>query len=39
MSELNTLLRGLHNLGLGAWFGGSLAGAVAINGAAADAAA
>ena len=36
MSERNTLVRGLHDLGLGAWFGGSLAGAVAVNGAAAD---
>lgn len=36
MSERNTLVRSLHDLGLGAWFGGSLAGAVAVNGAAAD---
>jgi hypothetical protein len=36
MSERNTLVRNLHDLGLGAWFGGSLAGAVAVNGAAAD---
>ena len=36
MSERNTLARSLHDLGLGAWFGGSLAGAVAVNGAAAD---
>jgi hypothetical protein len=36
MSECNTLVRSLHDLGLAAWFGGSLAGAVAINGAAAD---
>ena len=36
MSERNTLVRSLHDLGLAAWFGGSLAGAVAINGAAAD---
>ena len=36
MSERNTLVRSLHDLGLGAWFGGSLAGAVDINGAAAD---
>lgn len=36
MSERNTVIRSLHDLGLGAWFGGSLAGAVGINGAAAD---
>ena len=36
MSERNTLVRSLHDLGLAAWFGGSLAGAVALNGAAAD---
>ena len=36
MSERNTLVRSLHDLGLGAWFGGSLAGAVGINGASAD---
>jgi hypothetical protein len=36
MSERNTLVRSLHDLGLAAWFGGSLAGAVAVNGAAAD---
>ena len=36
MSERNTLVRGMHDLGLAAWFGGSLAGAVAVNGAAAD---
>lgn len=36
MSERNIIVRGLHDLGLGAWFGGSLAGAVAVNGAAAD---
>jgi hypothetical protein len=36
MSERNTLVRSLHDLGLGAWFGGSLAGAVGINGAAAE---
>jgi hypothetical protein len=36
MSERNTLVRSLHDLGLSAWFGGSLAGAVAVNGAAAD---
>ena len=36
MSERNTLIRSLHDLGLAAWFGGSLAGAVGFNGAAAD---
>ena len=36
MSERNTVVRSLHDLGLAAWFGGSLAGAVGINGAAAD---
>jgi hypothetical protein len=32
----NVVVRSLHDLGLAAWFGGSLAGAVAVNGAAAD---
>lgn len=36
MSERNTLVRSLHDVGLAAWFGGTLAGAVGINGAAAD---
>ncbi len=36
MSERNTLVRSMHDVGLAAWFGGSLAGAVAVNGAAAD---
>ncbi len=36
MSQRNTVVRSLHDLGLGVWFGGSLAGAVAVNGAAAD---
>jgi hypothetical protein len=36
MSERNTLVRSLNDLGLAAWFGGTLAGAVGINGAAAD---
>jgi hypothetical protein len=36
MSARNTVIRSLHDLGLAAWFGGSLAGAVGINGAAAD---
>ncbi|MEV7579052.1 hypothetical protein ACIRUY_29730 [Streptomyces erythrochromogenes] len=34
MSERNTVLRSLHDVGLAAWFGGSLMGAVALNGAA-----
>ncbi|NYE44523.1 hypothetical protein [Streptomyces fulvorobeus] len=34
MSERNTVLRSMHDLGLAAWFGGSLMGAVALNGAA-----
>ena len=34
MSDRNTLVRSLHDLGLAAWFGGSLAAAVAVNGAA-----
>ncbi|GGZ83061.1 hypothetical protein ACFOOM_22965 [Streptomyces echinoruber] len=33
MSERNTVLRSLHDLGLAAWFGGSLMGAVGLNGA------
>jgi hypothetical protein len=32
----NTIVRSLHDLGLGAWFGGSLMGAVGVNGAADD---
>lgn len=36
MTERNTVIRSLHDLGLGAWFGGALAGAVGINGASAD---
>ena len=36
MSERNTVIRSLHDVGLAAWFGGSVAGAVGINGAAAD---
>ena len=36
MSERNTVVRSLNDLGLAAWFGGTLAGAVGINGAAAD---
>lgn len=34
MSERNTLLRSLHDVGLSAWFGGSLMGAVGLNAAA-----
>ncbi|MCX5000481.1 hypothetical protein ABZ722_31580 [Streptomyces longwoodensis] len=36
MSERNTAIRSLHDLGLAAWFGGSLMGAVGLNGAAKD---
>jgi len=36
MPERNTVARVLHDVGLAAWFGGSLMGAVGINGAAAD---
>jgi len=34
MSERNTVVRSLHDLGLAAWFGGSLMGAIGLNGAA-----
>ncbi|MFD3806900.1 hypothetical protein ACFWSF_25215 [Streptomyces sp. NPDC058611] len=34
MSERHTVLRSLHDVGLAAWFGGSLMGAVGLNGAA-----
>lgn len=37
MSERNTFVRSLHDLGLAAWFGGSLMGAVGLNGAASNA--
>ncbi|MFB7031573.1 MULTISPECIES: hypothetical protein [unclassified Streptomyces] len=37
MSERNTLIRSLHDVGLAAWFGGSLMGAVGLNGAAKNA--
>lgn len=37
MSERNTVLRSLHDVGLAAWFGGGLMGAVGLNGAAASA--
>ena len=36
MSERNTVIRSIHDLGLAAWFGGSLMGAVGLNGAAAS---
>lgn len=36
MAQRNTLAHFLHDAGLAVWFGGSLAGAVAVNGAAAD---
>lgn len=36
MSSRNTIVRSMHDLGLAAWFGGSLMGAVALNGAAND---
>jgi hypothetical protein len=35
MSQRNALVRSLHDIGLAAWFGGSLMGAVGLNGAAA----
>lgn len=37
MSEKNTVIRTLHDAGLAAWFGGSLMGAVGLNGATAKA--
>ena len=37
MSENSTLTRSMHDLGLAAWFGGSLMGAVGVNGATAQA--
>ena len=37
MSERNTVIRSMHDLGLAAWFGGSLMGAVGLNGATAKA--
>jgi hypothetical protein len=37
MSERNTFVRSLHDLGLAAWFGGTLMGAVGLNGATAKA--
>jgi hypothetical protein len=35
MSDTNTFARSLHDVGLAAWFGGSLMGAIGLNGAAA----
>lgn len=37
MSDRNTFIRSAHDVGLAAWFGGSLMGAVGLNGAAAQA--
>ena len=36
MAATNTVARSLHELGLAAWFGGSLMGAIGLNGAAAE---
>jgi hypothetical protein len=36
MAATNTVARSLHEIGLAAWFGGSLMGAVGLNGAAAE---
>lgn len=36
MTERNTVAHALHDLGLAAWFGGSLMGAIGVNGAAND---
>ena len=33
MADRNTLVRSLHDVGLAAWFGGSLMGAIGLNGA------
>ena len=37
MSGRNTVIRSMHDIGLAAWFGGSLMGAIGLNGAAAGA--
>lgn len=37
MSRRNTVIRSMHDVGLAAWFGGSLMGAIGLNGAAAKA--
>jgi len=39
MPQTNTVARSLHDVGLAAWFGGSLMGAIGLNGAAAQASA
>jgi len=36
MAQRNTVAHALHDIGLAAWFGGSLMGAIGVNGAAAD---
>ena len=36
MADTNTVARSLHDLGLAAWYGGSLMGAVGLNGASAE---
>lgn len=36
MAETNTVARTLHDVGLAAWFGGSLMGAIGVNGAASE---
>lgn len=36
MTRTNTVVRSLHDVGMGAWFGGSLMGAIGVNGAADD---
>lgn len=36
MAETNTVVRALHDVGGAAWFGGSLMGAIGLNGAASD---
>lgn len=37
MSQRNTVIRSMHDLGLAAWFGGTLMGAIGLNGATAQA--
>lgn len=37
MARRNTILRSMHDVGLGAWFGGTLMGVVGLNGAAEEA--
>lgn len=36
MAETNTVARSMHDIGLAAWFGGSLMGAIGVNGAASE---